>query len=311
MNDLTYFRSPKKPDRDADLDFLRQFATFRDRWGGTYEHMTADTLSQAADQQAHVLSHANEDIPDAEQHVILTALRCLIMTHNLEEPAGYLPYGRKIWLSTNELTVREAKLEPHLGGWCAHPKIHFEDVTDYVFNEEVHQGMQLPDQLLMEEKPPHNYKHRYMTIEPEKSKVLEEADTLQVLLPATLSATQSLLLRKRPKDWPVVFFTLYILHLISENVGQCSYYSDALTKIRDPTKEALKTLRALYVHVCRPKYRPFSEQFDEGAYARLLGVEIDDMLIQRYGRHHRLWRDEIIQGCSTLGQIPVCAKLTA
>ena len=49
-----------------------------------------------------------------------------------------------------------------------------------------------------------------------------------------------------------------------------------------------------------------------GAYiARLLGVDVDDMLVQRYGRHHRLWRDEIIQGCSTLGQIPVCAKLTA
>lgn len=77
--------------------------------------MTAETLNHAADQQAHILSRDDEDIPDTERHVILTALRCLIMVHNLEEPGGYLPYGRKVWLSTNELTVREAKLETHIG----------------------------------------------------------------------------------------------------------------------------------------------------------------------------------------------------
>lgn len=150
-----------------------------------------------------------------------------------------------------------------------------------------------------------------MTIETEEeNKLADQSDTLQVLLPATLAATQALLLRKRPEDWPVAFFTLFILHMISDDMGRCSDYSDALTKIKDPTKEAVKTLRALYVHVCRPECRPFSEPFDEGACARLLGVDVDDMLVQRYGRHHRLWRDEIAKGC-TLCQISVCAKLTA
>lgn len=132
-----------------------------------------------------------------------------------------------------------------------------------------------------------------MTIDLEENTLLSQGDMLQTLLPATLSAAQSLLLRKRAEDWPVAFFTLYILQMIGDDLGRCSDYSDALARIKTPVREALKALCALYVHVCPRVYRPFSAEFDGAAYARCVGVGTDDMPVCCYVRHDDLWQERI------------------
>jgi hypothetical protein len=239
--------------------FLAQFDTVSSRWGGMYEQMTEETLTKAAVYQAQLLAEERDStLTDEEQSVILSALRCLVITRNVEEICGYLPYSRSITACPHvDELITKARLESHLGHWCAHP-------STYLSNSFVH-----------------------------KSPSTETYATLASLLPMTLNAAQSMLLRGRPKDWPTLFYVLYVLVLLQSDLDSWRNHSASFEAVRRATDKALTSLSILFLFCCgNSESQPFSKRFDKTRFAFELGVGTDHMYVEHYDRHHRLWMEE-------------------
>ncbi|KAF2691475.1 hypothetical protein K458DRAFT_381330 [Lentithecium fluviatile CBS 122367] len=260
VRDVLDFRRIESELNEARLCFLAQFITISSRWGGLYERMTENTLTHAARYQALLYSTEPESpLTEKEQWVILNALRCLLNTRNVEEITGYLGTRDNLAAISSETEpILSATLVRHLrGNWSAHPTIY---VTESSGNE------------------PHFF---------------ESSETFASLLTSTLSGTQSLLLRGRPKDWPTVFYVLYVLTLVHSDLFNCRGYTTAFDEVRRVIKESLKSLSVIFLSCCSESgLQPFSSRFDKTRYALMLGVDTAHMSVQHYDRHRTLWVKE-------------------
>jgi hypothetical protein len=86
--DLAYFEQEcgSSTDLPPHMGFLDQFSSIPARWVNFYETITENLISSAAEYQINLLSFGNEDDETNDSHwIILNTLRCLVMSHSLQE----------------------------------------------------------------------------------------------------------------------------------------------------------------------------------------------------------------------------------
>jgi hypothetical protein len=241
----------------AYMKFLKQFQTVRSRWF-YFEQTTEQIISLAAEYQKHLLEFQSQNISRMDEDIlVLLALRCLGISHDIAVAHGYFPGGEmKDEYFKNELfKATEAELDTipewHGGGQWLKPSIEL---------------WQLPKDY----KLPDNKK--------------ECINTLPFLLWRTFQIAQKLFLRNRPRDWPALFYTLCMLRLTYESLEYA--FKDTLDEPVKQFRNALKSLIRVFLYHCK-NLHPLNTDLDIECYSMLVGGEA--LHVKHYTEMNSIW----------------------
>ncbi|KAF2741540.1 hypothetical protein EJ04DRAFT_6053 [Polyplosphaeria fusca] len=249
--------------------FLDQFSTLDRRWGGLYDSLTEEMIAHAAEYQKHISLLDNCPLDQDETWIILLALRCLIASHDLSQLNDMI--SRDFTTGTifdqfddgNFEIYQECKLRNvwRAATYSLDPMVSL-SVCDY--------GEWRYGESPMED--------------------LNPESTMCSLLKRTFNAAESLLLHGRPKDWPTVFYTLYLLQMVHWDLSTCGDWTSAISSITDAVQKALQKLTQLYL-LCCGDLHPFSENLDIDWYSLLVGSEEHPIYTEHYSFQHSGWSD--------------------
>ena len=243
----------------AYVKFLNQFEKIQVRWND-YEPITEDIISSAANYQKSLLQVESRGLWEADEDIlVLLALRCLVVSHDLSEIGGNLPcrwmidedFDYKYW------RIAEAEL-------CPHPR-------------RPHSGQMLDPsielwQMSEDYELPNDRK--------------EHTNTLHFLLRKTFQTAQKLLLRGRPEDWPTLFYTLCLLMIIYGTFDLASSFTRVLHRTSREFYQALKSLIRLFLYCCGDLH-PLNNAFDIRWYALMVGG--NTLLVEHYMEMNNIW----------------------
>jgi hypothetical protein len=254
-------------DVNAHLRFLDQFHDINSRWGGYYETLTEDMLSQAARFQTYLVG-GDSSADDNRQWVILLALRCLVAGKDIDSINNVAP--RKL---THDMR-----------------NPHYESFECEVFSAcKVRTGFR-PNSFELEpyiqmttcEYAAWRYAESPMV-------TTNPSGTLCSLLSSVVDALESLLLQAQPKDWPTAFYTLYILQLVQWDLSGASSWTDVFECTVVALNSALARLTELFLQCCGDLH-PFSDDLDLEWYGLLVGPQFSHC-VDHYEYQYSNWAE--------------------
>jgi hypothetical protein len=243
----------------AHVEFLNQFETIQVRWND-YEQITEDIISSAANYQKSLLQVEGGDLWEADEDIlVLLALRCLVISHDLSEIGGNLPCS---WVIDEDFDykywqISKAELCPHprrpLSGQMLDPSIELWQMSE---------DYELPNDRK------------------------EHTNTLRFLLRKTVQTAQKLLLRGRPEDWPTIFYTLCLLMVVYGTFDLASSFTRVLRRTSREFRKALKSLIRLFLYCCGDLH-PLNNVFDIKSYALMVGG--NTLPVEHYMEMNSIW----------------------
>jgi hypothetical protein len=248
----------------AYTDFLKQFQTVKVRWN-YFEKFTNHIISWAAEYQQHLLEAQSQEISRTDEDIlVLLALRCLVISHDMSVASSNFPGG-------------EVKNEDFTNGYFKAAEARLEPVQEWVGAGQLRQllGQSLAPSIELWQLPedyrlPNNRK--------------EHINTLPFLLQKTFQAAQKLLSRDRPRDWPALFYTLCMLMLTYEGLKYSFRY--VLDEPNRQFRNALMSLIRVFLYHCRSLH-PLNAELNIESYSIMVGGEA--LQVMHYTEMNSIW----------------------
>lgn len=105
--------------------------------------------------------------------------------------------------------------------------------------------------------------------------------SLSQSLEELLHLTQNLVMRRKPKYWPTILFTLCVMRMITRDLGW-----RVLSRVYQALHDAHWDLCGLF-EVTSKSFHPLSNKWDKEAYSRLVGG--NDVLVGTFQWMHDWW----------------------
>jgi hypothetical protein len=242
------------------VTFLKQFQSpsCGSRWGSRYANETFEVLDSAA---TFLLSGQGESRDNAAPSPLVLALRCLVLSQDISSIAD----GLKTVIDEGDDHSHTQDAELKAKG--KHPS--WRDIDTHfgmVPNIDIWRVAAAEASIL------------------EEQAHLTENDKLSHNLQQALSATQSLLLRGKPDDWPTALYTISILSLVLKEVDAAADEIEDLREAKDTLERALASLCELYIY-CSNGIHPLQKKnSDWEHYALMVGG--DELLMQQWEKMH-------------------------
>ena len=237
-------------------DFLQQFYSLPHRWGWEFEHLTEDIICYSAQwQESYFLkSTLMPTNTHNEATVVAASLRCLVISNEITQASHNWSTG--CFEREDERYVRLADVERDPRGQSTgiRPSVEVWRLDD---------DAELPNSIP------------------------QDRETLPQILRTTIQMAQRLLYRRRPQDWPSLFYSLCILLLAHGNVD-AGLWTGATDRAGMETKNALRKLCNQFHRTTRNMH-PLGSNFDIEQYATL--VDDNELAVEHYRRMHQLWMD--------------------
>lgn len=233
------------------LDFLEQFQT---HWPTLYDMPTLDLIAKCARYQAALISNDSQPLETMSKGSLLIALtlRCLVLTQELGLVNASL--GRSSF-SLDDLYHRHVKRISNL-----HPIV------------EVFESPEANDA---------------------SSEILDQSfgQNISLLLEDLFHITQTVMMRRKPQDWPMLLFTMSLLWLIAQNFHNCRpcrLFKESLNPSHYALEGAFYRLCDLF-EITSKGFLPLHKSWTKEAYSKL--VHDEARLVEAFQWVHDAWLD--------------------
>lgn len=237
-------------------EFLLQFASIPQRWGWEYEPLTEDILKSSAQWQESYLFKSTM-MPThtyGEATVVAASLRCLVISQQISRVWAH--WSGSDFQSEDERYSRLADLKRN-------PRGKDTGIGPSIDAWRLGKSEQLPDSV------PH------------------DREMLPQMLQGTFQMAQRLLYRRRPQDWPPLFYVLCILTVVQGNINS-EFWTNATHVAAKETKKTLRRLCHLF-HRFTDNMQPLNSDLDLERYAAL--ADDNELAVEHYRRMHQMWLD--------------------
>ena len=226
----------------AILDFVKQFYDVDACWSRTYTKKTFEFLKKCAGLQVGTMGQALCDLGMPSRALIALSLRCLMLTREIRIVDGIMD---EEWFEDED-----------------------EDELSCIFGTCDESNIEILKLKTSD-------KHEHHTHDRTESKGISQA------IEELLQVTQGLIMRRKPKDWPTVLFTLCLLDMIKR-----SWSSWVFDEVYSALSDAYDDLCGLF-EVTLKGFQPLCNKWDKEAYSRL--VDGNDVLVGAFQWMHDQW----------------------
>ena len=221
------------------------------RWQNEYEEFTAEIIKRIALFQASLSSRESPEPVDSPDAILIALLlRCLVLTHEIFLVDGCLPHAafHSKKNSKTRFVVEQEGTDPAI---------------------KVSRLSTMAQAGLVDREQ-------------------QNRESLPLMLEEILQTTQSLMFRRRPKDWPILLCALCLLRLVLMNLNPICPWMRSLVRVGKAMNNVNSVLCRLF-EMCSHGYHPFSDDWKCEDYAAL--VNNDKLLVSCFQWINDMWLD--------------------